>query len=341
MKTTQSTYRNAHGETCTRYVLTNDKGTSIIILSYGATFQSFIVTEGDEQHDLLVSEPNPDVYTDNVWNLSKAVGPVAGRISNAAFTIGQTPYQLEANEGQNLLHGGPHGFAFVNWDGTVEESTDQVSVTLTHRFTEEDDGFPGPLEATITYELTNDNRVNVNLTGHSDMDTLFNPTIHVYWNVTDSGYTINNQWLKINGDQRVVTNAEKIPTGEIVSVADTAYDFREGPDMKTALDALSAETGGIEFDDAYEVSPSSQVPVAQVGDNDGHRQVSIYSDRNGLVIFTANPQSTARQNLHDYDALATEAQTLPDAINHDGFGNIVLPKNETVTHTISYQYERL
>ena len=104
---------------------------------------------------------------------------------------------------------------------------------------------------------------------------------------------------------------------------------------------LNAENGGIEFDDAYEVNPSETTPIAMVGDTDGKRRVKLYSDRNGLVVFTANPFDPDQEAAHEYNALATEAQTLPDAINHSDFGDIVLRPGKPVTNTIRYQYERL
>ncbi|MFG1199954.1 hypothetical protein ODR38_06430 [Pediococcus acidilactici] len=126
-----------------------------------------------------------------------------------------------------------------------------------------------------------------------------------------------------------------------IAVKDTAYDFNQPKSVENALQQLKNENGGIEFDDAYEVNPSATTPIAMIGDTDGKRQIKLYSDRNGLVIYTANPFDPDKEAAHEYNALATEAQTLPDAINHSDFGDVILRPSQPITNTIRYQYERL
>jgi len=125
----------------------------------------------------------------------------------------------------------------------------------------------------------------------------------------------------------------------MAKTAATGYDFSKPRTIKNGLDQLH-QTGQVEYDDAFVVEPSKDTPIATVGDAAGHREVEVYSDRNALVVFTANPTDAKRADARDYNALAMEAQTLPDAIHHDGFGDVILPANQPVTHFISYQYTR-
>lgn len=329
------------GQDVTRYVLTNDQQTHISVLSLGGTLQEFVVVEHGNARPLTIGLNTLAEYQANVFSLSQCIGRVAGRIGGAKFDLAGQTYHVDMNEETHSLHGGYHGFSKINYQGTTEQTADAVSVTLTHHIKATDDHYPGNLDLAIKFTLDNENRVTIAFTGQTDAPTLFNPTNHVYWNVTDGQKSIDQQWLKLTGQKRVVVGAEKVPTGQLTPIQGTVYDFNQARDLKSALQELKAETGLSEFDDAYQVVPSLTEPLAEVGDIAGHRRVKIYSDRNGLVIFTSNPVDEAQQNAHQYNTLATEAQTLPDAINHPGFGDTTLQPGRPVTRHIVFQYEQL
>ncbi|MBY7146143.1 galactose mutarotase [Levilactobacillus brevis] len=339
MEITKSAAGTLNQQDVSKYVLTNQQGTQVAVLTWGATLQGFSVVEDGKRHSLIVNKPDLAGYDHNPYYLCQALGRVAGRIAGAQFELDGQTVHLEANEEPNASHGGPHGFTFVNWDATTNQTADTASVVLTHTSTPADDRYPGNLETTITYTLTKENRLDITFDAQSDAATLFNPTIHTYFNVTDDQHDLDQQWVKLSGDKRLVLDQAKIPTGEMVPTAGTGYDFSQPRTVKDGLDQLH-QTGQVEYDDAFVVEPSKDTPIATIGDTTGHREVSIYSDRNGLVVFTANPTDDARADVRDYNALAMEAQTLPDAIHHADFGDVVLPANQPVEHTISYQYTR-
>ena len=72
-----------------------------------------------------------------------------------------------------------------------------------------------------------------------------------------------------------------------------------------------------------------------------HRAIDLYTDRGGLVIFTANPIDSVKAQNHEFSSLAMELQTLPDAIHHPDFGNTILPANQKVSYTNKYKYRKL
>jgi len=337
MNITQEVAGTIADQTVTKYLLTNKQGTRVAVLTWGATLQEFSVVEGDRRQQLVVSEPDLTAYNQNGYCLCQALGRVAGRIAGAQFDLEGHTVQLDANNGHNAIHGGPHGFKNVNWAGTTSTTDESASVALTHTATPADDRYPGTLTTTITYTLTADNRLEISFAGTSDAATLFNPTIHTYFNVTDDQQSIDQQWLLLSGNRRLELNDEKIPTGEKLLTAGTGYDFSQPRTMADGLTQLK-QAGKVEYDDAFEVVPSATTPIAAIGDAAGHRRVALYSDRNGLVVFTANPTDKQRAKARDYNALALEAQALPDAIHHADFGDIVLPANQTITHKIAYQY---
>lgn len=339
MQITQEVAGELHQQTVTKYVLTNDHGTRAAILTWGGTLQEFSALEDGQRHQLIVHEDQLAAYDHNPYYLCQALGRVAGRIAGAQFDLDGRTIQLDQNEKPNASHGGPHGFTFVNWDATTQQTDDTASVVLTHTTSEAEDKYPGTMTTTLTYTLDNENQLNITFTAKSDATTLFNPTIHTYFNVTDDQHDLNTQWLKLNSDRRLVLDQAKIPTGEKTPLTGTGFDFHEPQTIQDCLAKLQKH-GIVEYDDAFEVTPSDTTPIATVGDTTGHREVRVYSDRNAVVVFTANATDPQRAAQRDYNALALEAQTLPDAIHHADFGDVVLPANQAVTHTIRYHYIR-
>lgn len=341
METKATVFDQLEGQDVMRYTLINDQQTRISVLSYGGTWQEFVVNEDGVEHPLIWGLDSLAEYQRVGFCLCQSIGRVAGRIGGAKFEIDGQPYQVDMNEQTHSLHGGYHGFNTLNFAGEFSQTADSVSVTLSHHIQATDDDYPGNLDLQIKFTLNNENRVSIAFTGATDAATLFNPTNHVYWNVADDRTSLDHQWLQIHSDQHLAFDAEKVPTGQKLAVKDTAYDFNYPQPVQEALKQLKVESDGVEFDDAYEVTPSATTPIAALGDTEGQRQVTLYSDRNSLIIFTANPFDGEAQAAHHYNALATEAQTLPDAINQKDFGDIILRPGQPVTHTISYQYDRL
>ncbi|MFC6165048.1 aldose epimerase family protein [Lactiplantibacillus dongliensis] len=341
METKTSDFGAVDGQPVTRYTLINDQQTRISVLSYGGTWQEFVVNEDGVEKPLIWSLDSMADYQRVGFCLCQSIGRVAGRIGGAQFNIDGQTYHVDMNEKTHSLHGGAHGFNTLHFAGELSQTADSASVTLRRHIDHTEDNYPGNLDVQIKFTLTNDNRVSIAFTGDTDAATLFNPTNHVYWNTTDDRTSLAQQWLQIHSATHLEFNDTKIPTGKRFSVKDTAYDFNYPQPVQDSLNQLKVETDKIEFDDAYEVTPSADQPIASVGDLAGKRRVDLYSDRNSLIIYTANPFDQDQQNQHHYNALATEAQTLPDAINHTGFGDIVLRPGQPVTQTISYQYQAL
>ena len=338
---TKDVFGTYQDQTVTRFVATNPQGTRMAVSTLGATWQEFSVLEGNQRQQLIFHYDTLADYVSTPYQLGKTIGRVAGRIKNGALTVAGQTYHVPATELGNAIHGGPNGFSNLLFEGESFVTADSCGVRLTRTIPSNLDQYPGNLELMVTFTLTNDNTVEISFTGSSDADTLFNPTNHVYWNVTPGQTSLDQQWLRINGSHRAELNADKTPTGILLPVAGTAYDFTTQKAVKAALADLQQENGGVEFDDIYQVQPSMKAPIASLGDLDGKRQVDIYSRRNGLVIYTANPSDPAKHDQHQYSALATEAQVLPDSVHHPEFGSISLPAGVTQTTSIRYHYQAL
>lgn len=345
MEIIKSVLDNYQDQIVTKITLKNDHGVEASCLTMGATWQEFLVpTPEGNKKNLLLSFDSTQGYYSNPLCTCQSIGRVAGRIAKGSFTLGGKTYTLPKNNNGNTLHGGPNGFHTLNWDYTISETKNAVSVIFQKKITEEMDGFPGDLLATIIYTLDNNNCVTITYSALADQqDTLFNPTNHVYFNLSDH-QDLATHSLKINSSQYLDLDHELIPTGRVHSVEDSAYDFREFNNVKQA----ASKVGG--FDDAYVVNEPGKAtqPIAILRDNESGRQVTIDSCRNGLVMYSMAEIPSgikfSRDNGQDAiggEGLALEAQTLPDAINQENFGDITLPKYSKKSYRISYKFDQL
>ncbi|MFD1418010.1 aldose epimerase family protein [Companilactobacillus keshanensis] len=330
MEVTKKKFGEYKSEPVYLYTIENDQKTRVSVLSYAATWQNFEVNENGINHSLITHFNNLDDYIKTPYQVGKTVGRVAGRIGNASFKLDNEIYELPPNDGDNLIHGGNNGFQNANFSSEIVGD----KVVLFHKFLSSDDKFPGDLELKVTYSLSPENEVKISYSATSTAKTLFNPTCHVYFNVTDNE-DVFGQEVQINSDAILKVDANKVPTGKILPVTN-GYNFKKFKTIAKALDDLKSENGKLEFDDTYVTDGNS---VATIKSN--KRTVDFSSDRNGLVIFTANPTDPQKADNREYNSVAMEMQTLPDAINHEKFGNIILPKNKSVTYTNSYKYRQI
>jgi len=310
------------------YKITNKNQTSINVLSYAATWQNFEVVEDGEKHSLIEHFDKLDDYIKTPYQVGKTIGRIAGRIKDAKFEINDVDYQLKPNDGSNLLHGGDNGLQYQNFDAKIESDN---SVLFTHTVSGED-GFAGTLKVGVRYSLSDDDEVAITYLGKTDHDTLFNPTCHVYFDV-DADSNIRQQQLMINSKRFLDLATDKVPTGKLLATTN-AYDFKNFKKVGQGLKQLKP-MDKFEYDDAFVVKDKAATIKS------AKRAVDLYTDRNGLVIFTANPQDEQKASQYDYSSLAMEMQTLPDAINHNDFGNVVLDKGEKVSYTNKYKYRKL
>lgn len=344
MNIAQEPFGTYKGKPVTKYVLTNNNGVQAGILDFAGLLQSFKVpTKDGGKADMVLTSENLDEYTNNGFCTDRLIGRVAGRIANGHFSINGKEYQVEQNEGKNSLHGGTNGFYSYIWnvDGT-KKTADYLSITLSLTLTEEMDTFPGTILVTATYTLDNDDNLTLKFSATSDADTLFNPTNHTYWNMAAASVkTVDQLKLYVNSKDHLEVDDGKIPTGKRLDNAGTPFDFSKPTRLGDALQKM-ASTKENGFDDIWEVEPSLTKPVATLEDPESGRKMTLYSDRNALIMYSMNSDDPAVYNhgqVHPHLGLAMEAQTLSDAINHDGFGDITLHPNEEKNYTIKWHVE--
>lgn len=339
MQTTTKHWDTYQDQAVTEYAIENDNGVKLAVLSWGATLHALSVPTDKGDKNLVLSYHKMAHYLDNPFYVCMGIGRTGGRITRGTFPLNGTTYNVDTNEGRNTLHGGPHGFNTVNWAGELDASDPEIAkIVLTHTFKSSEDSYPGDLTAKMTYTLDNHDEVTLTFEANSTDTTLFNPTSHCYFNLSDD-QLISGQTLQVNSTEHLDLDGEKLPTGKMVANAGTPFDFAQGQNLGQAIRGMQdiPEKG---FDDVYHVTPAADQTIAKLTDPQSNRSLTIKSDRNALVVFTAN-SFTSNMKLaagagQPYMGVALEPQTLPDSPNHPEFGDITLPAGKMQSYQIKY-----
>ena len=215
------------GEEVMMYTLDNGNGLSAEITNFGGIVKSLYVTDKNGvKTDVVLGRDTLEDYLKNDGYLGALIGRHGNRIAKGEFELNGETYHVGINEGNNSLHGGKIGFDQKVWSA-VENDGEEPSLALSLVSADGEEGFPGKVEVTVTYTLTKENALKINYKATTDKDTLLNMTNHSYFNLAghDSG-TIDNQVLQINSGFYTPNDDECMPTGEVLSVTGTPFDFR-------------------------------------------------------------------------------------------------------------------
>lgn len=317
-----------------KITLRNDIGTTISMLSYGACWYEYIPKNGQ---NVILNHSSTNQYFEPCMNVGQTIGPVAGRIANGEYSIADSIYFCEQNQGRNCLHSGSDGFHSVNWKYDVLQSDDSLSCVFNYTY-KGVLGVDTTLAVKIVFEINNNDEVIINFRGENvgDNACLFNPTNHTYFNISDS-QTVDSLQLQIKADKYLELKADSIPTGNMLEVHQSDYDFLKPRNLMSAIE----QHGG--YDDAFVVSDYDEVTLVLI-DEKSNKRLEISTDRNCYVVYTTNGMDRGvrfvRDGEHDavqYEAIAIEPQTLPDAVNQSGFGNIILKPGEFKEYTVVYK----
>ena len=296
--------------------------------------------------DVTLGYDHIDKYLNNPGEryLGAVVGRCANRIAGGTFAIDSVDCQLPKNDGENTLHGGTLGTDRVVWD--VLEATD-AKLVMHVVLPDGQDGFPGNLDITMTYALTPDNEFRIDYLATTDQPTLCNLSNHTFFNLQGEGNSILDHQLQINGKWFLPVDEQLIPTGKILTVKDTPFDFTE---MHPIGDNINADheqlVNGHGYDHNWVISSAvgnKVVPVAVLYDPKSGRQVEVLSDQMGLQFYSGNffdGKAEGKWGKHVYrGAVALETQKFPDAIHQEGFSEKpVLYPDEQYTQTCIYKF---
>ena len=314
------------------------------ILTYGGALRSLTVPgrQGGEV-DVLLGLPTLEDYLHQDKFLGALIGRYANRIGDSRFTLNGKEYPLRANDGKNHLHGGPVGFDKQVW--TVSEGGADF-VTLTLHSPDGQEGYPGDLDVSVTYRLTEDSIV-LDYRATSSADTLCNLTNHAYFNLSghQSG-PVTDQGIQIYAQSYTPTDARSIPTGEIAPVEGSPMDLRFGRAIGERVDEDFDQltmAGG--YDHNYVVDGPAGVlrPAARAWSPDTGITMEALTTQPGIQFYSGNyldgcPAGKDGAPYARRWAFCLETQTFPDAPNKPQFPSALLAKGEEYHQTTVYRF---
>lgn len=293
----------------------NVSGAYIEITNIGASVVRVVVPDKNGKLDnIVLCHDEIEDYLSDVFYLGATVGRYANRISNAVFTLDGNTYHLDKNDGNNSNHGGFSGFNKKIFDFHIHQN----SVTFSTKSLDGEGGFPGDLIFSVTYTLSDENELMIEYSALSDKATPVNFTNHTYFNLSSSNETIGNHELKVNADYHLEMDDAFLPTGKVLSVADSAFDFREYVSIEARAKLKKDNLTGY---NAFFIKKSKDVPVASLRDSSSGRVVDVYTSMSGIQIYTGDFLSGP---FVPFGGICLEAQCHPDGVNHEHFDTCIL-----------------
>ncbi len=332
------------GEKVFAYQLDNGNGLSAEIITYGGILKRLYVTDKNGvKTDVVLGRDTLEAYLHNDGYLGALIGRHANRIAKGEFTLNGKEYKVGVNEGKNSLHGGNIGFDKRVWSAHENDGA-EPSLTLTLVSEDGEEGFPGKLDVTVTYTLTKENALKISYNAVSDKDTVVNLTNHAYFNLAGhASGTIDNQLLQINSSFYTPNDSECMPTGEVLSVKGTPFDFTTlkpiGQDIKSDFEQTKM-FGGYDHNFAAEGRGYRKIATAKCEENG--ITMEVYTDKPAVQLYTSNglPEGIykdgAKYGVHQ--AFCLETQYFPNAMAHSHYPSPILRKGEEYNFTTEYRF---
>ncbi len=311
------------------------------IINYGGIITKLIY----KGVDVVLGRDSLEEYLNNRGHFGALVGRNSNRIAGAQFELGGKTYKLRANNGKNNLHGGIEGFGKKVWSAQAVDG-DEPSLELTLTSPDGDEGFPGEVNVKVTYTVTKDNALKIHYEGVSDADTVLNLTNHTYFNLNghDSG-TVDGHRLYMPSEFFTPNCDECMPTGEILSVKGTPFDFSTD---ETLGERFVSDYEQIKMFDGFDHNivlsgDISKVSARLTGDKSGI-EMEMYTDCIGVQLYTGNSIEQGRvckggAVYGKHGALCLETQAFPNNLKYPHFPSAILRKGEKYDTVTVYKFK--
>ncbi|MFA5293044.1 MAG: aldose epimerase family protein [Phycisphaerae bacterium] len=335
----------SHNKDIEFFVLKNRAGIEAGLISFGATLVSLKVPDKNGKFaDIVLGYDDLDGYMNDKCFFGCTVGRFANRIANAKFTLDGKEYKLITNNGKNHLHGGIKGFNRAPWHAEPFEDSDGCGVIFKYLSPDGEQGYPGNLDVTVTYTLTDDNELKISYQAVTDKKTIVNLTNHSYFNLAghDKGDILSHR-IQINADKTTVVDSGYIPTGKIKSVKDTELDL-------TVSKPIGENIGkfGIGYDFNYILNKSSPAELslaAKVVEPQSGRVMEVFTTEPAVQFYTGNfindVTGKAGALYKKHGAFCLETQHYPDSPNHPDFPSVTLEPKQVYRHLVVHKFSTI
>ncbi len=337
-----------NGKTTDLYILKNSLGNEVAITNYGGALVAIMVPDRDgnranvvQGHDNIQEVINsPEPY------LSTLIGRYGNRIKDGRFTLHGKEYHLAINNGPNALHGGPTGFHARVWKA-IQMSENTLVLNYVSAYGEE--GFSGEVKTTVVYSFTDENELVIDYLATTNKQTIINLTNHGFFSlagIANPTPTIDSLICEINADFFIPIDNTSIPTGEILKVEGTPFDFRKPKPVGQDIDADDEQIkNGAGYDHCFVLNkkePGELSFAAKITEPASGRTMEVYTTEPGVQLYTDNwADGYKGQNGATFprrSGICFEAQHFPDSPNRPYFPPVVLKPGEQYKQKTIYKF---
>tara|TARA_R110000868_G_scaffold235273_9_gene489187 strand:- start:49372 stop:50478 length:1107 start_codon:yes stop_codon:yes gene_type:complete len=326
----------SNGSNVQLYTLTNSNGMEVKITNFGGIVTSIKTPDKDGNFEnVVLGFDNLDKYLEGTPYFGAIIGRYGNRIAKGEFTLDGEHYSLAKNNGNNHLHGGVFGYDKVLWNAKPKGEN---AIELSYLSKDGEEGYPGNLEITVIYSLTNQDELKIDYKATTDKATPVNLTNHSYFNLSGNPESlVLDHKLQIAASKFTPVNRELIPTGEIVSVEGTPFDFTTSFEIGARLNDVE---GGYDHNFVLDRNEEEMPVVATLYDEKTGRKMEILTTEPGLQFYSGNFLDgtiigSDGAKFLKHSALCLETQHYPDSPNQANFPNTILrPENTYISSTV-------
>jgi aldose 1-epimerase len=333
---------DSFGDAIDLYTMQNAHGMVAKIMTFGATLTQLLVPDASGNPvDVVLGFETQKAYEDYPSYFGCTIGRVAGRIADANFTLNGKEYMLKPNSGPNTIHGGVRGFDKQLWKAQPIADANNPAIKFTYLAPNMHEGFPGNLNASVTYTLTDDNSLKIDYVATTDKPTPVNLSNHSYFNLAGAGNGhILHHILQINADSYLPVDSLQLPTGAIAPVTGTPYDFTQ---PKVVGQDINHVIGG--YNNFFILHPNGAGPTlaATVSEPTSGRVMQMFTTDLGVQFSTGNqigssPKAGIGGSYVKSSGFLLYDERYPDALHHSNFPSIILQPGQTYQKSTIYKF---
>ncbi len=317
---------------------------SVKITNYGAIITGIEMPgKNGEIENIVCGFKKLDTYLSSEYlgsypYFGAIIGRFGNRIAKGNLVIEGKTYQMAINNGPNHLHGGKIGFDRRLFEAETFQTENEIGLKLTYNSPDGEENYPGNLKVICIYSLNEKNELGIEYHAETDKTTVVNLTNHSYFNLTGGKENIMNHELFLNATQ-ITEMVEQIPTGKIVDVKGTPFDFTTPKKINHAIDKMP-----MGYDDNY-VLGNETGELKLIGwlkENNSGRKVEVYTTQPGMQVYTGywNPELIidGEKKFGRFSGIALETQHYPDSVNQPGFPSTLLHPGEKYLQKTVYKF---
>ena len=337
-----------NGKKTDLYILRNKEGNEVAITNYGGAIVAIMVPDkkGNLANIIQGHDNIQDVINSPEPYLSTLIGRYGNRIAKGRFQLKGKVYSLPINNGPNSLHGGKNGFNTKVWDAT---QINEHAIVLKYTSPYGEEGFTGEVDVWVAYTLTDNNELIIKYSAKTNKKTIINLTHHGFFSLAGLANPtppIDDLECQINADFFLPIDETSIPTGEILKVAETPFDFRTPKPIGQDIDADHEQIRhGSGYDHCFVLNKKEEGELsfaARIRDPKSGRAMEVYTTEPGVQVYTDN-WADGYKGQHGAtfprrSAICFEAQHFPDSPNHPYFPSVILEPGREYTQKTIYTF---